>query len=66
MEWKDEIGLDCDNVVAETEKALLCDIDNTEYWIPKNCISDNSEVYQKGDSGTLVISYSFARKLKLI
>ena len=66
MEWKDEVSIECDNVIAETAKALLCDIDNTEYWIPKECVSDNSEVYQKGGNGTLIISHSFARKLKLI
>ena len=66
MEWKDEVSFECDNVIAETDKAILCDIEGEEVWIPKVCISDNSEVYTKDTTGHLIISYSFARKAKLV
>jgi len=43
-------------VVAETPKALLCDIDGEKVWIPKSQMGDESEVWMEGDSGLLVIS----------
>lgn len=53
-----------DNCVAkhETEKALLVDIDGEEKWIPKSQIHDDSEVYENGHEGTLVITGWFAKK----
>lgn len=56
-----------DDVVvrAETPKALLCDIEGTDNWIPKSVISKDSEVKAKGDEGILVIKSWFARKIDL-
>lgn len=48
--------------IAETEKALLVEIDDEEYWIPQSVIDDDSEVWKKGDAGSLVIAEWFARK----
>ena len=40
-----------------TDKALLCDIEGTEYWIPKSqIIGVESEVNDRDDEGTLVIT----------
>lgn len=42
--------------MRETDKALLCRIEDEEVWIPKSQITDDSEVYKQGDDGTLVIT----------
>lgn len=49
---------------AETAKAILVEADGFDEptWIPQSQIDDDSEVYGKGDEGTLVISEWFARK----
>ena len=52
--------------IKETDKALLCDIEGEEMWIPKSVIDDDSEVYKEDDEGTLIISDWFARKKGLI
>lgn len=41
-----------------TEKALLCVINDEEYWIPQSQIDDDSEVYDAGENseGVLIIS----------
>ena len=51
-----EVTIDNVFVKAETDRAILCDIDGDEHWIPKSQISDDSEVYQDGDEGDLVIT----------
>lgn len=40
----------------ETAKALLVVIDGAEHWIPKSQIHEDSEVYEDGHSGTLVVT----------
>lgn len=47
---------------AETDKALLCVIDNQEFWIPKGQITDDSEVWRKGDEGLLVVTHWIAEQ----
>lgn len=47
---------------AETRKAILVQIDDEEYWIPKSQVEDDSEVYQSGDEGELVVTSWFAEK----
>lgn len=47
----------------ETAKALLVFIpDHGEKWIPKSQVHDDSEVYQDGDRGKIVVSAWFAEK----
>lgn len=41
---------------AATDKAILVLIEGEQYWIPQSQIDDESEVWRKGDEGTLVIS----------
>ena len=61
-EWRDEVSLDVEEVIAETDKAILVRFDDRELWVPKSQVSDNSDVYEKGDSGNLIISPWFAEK----
>lgn len=42
-------------VIAETDKAILCVVDDEDVWIPISQIDDASEVWEYGDEGTLVI-----------
>jgi len=44
------------SVVKETDKALLCNIHGEEIWIPKSQIHEDSEVYEEGGKGSLVIT----------
>ncbi len=53
-------------VLRESEKAILCVVDGEEYWIPKSQIHDDSEVYEDGTEGTLVVSEWIAREKNLV
>jgi len=46
----------------ETDKALLCTVDDEDVWVPKSQVHDDSEVYQEGDEGLLVVSEWLARQ----
>lgn len=52
----------------ETDKAILVEIDDSgeEKWIPKSVISDDSEVYERGTEGTLVVHEWFAEREGLL
>lgn len=50
------------NVLRSTEKALLVELEGEEKWIPKSCIHDDSEVYDDGHEGELVLKKWFAEK----
>ncbi len=52
--------------VRDSGKALLCLIEGTGVWIPKSLIEDDSEVYRKGDEGTLIVPEWFAVKEGLV
>lgn len=41
---------------AATDKAILVLIEGRQYWIPQSQIGVESEVWRKGDEGTLVIN----------
>jgi len=49
-----------------SEKAVLCVIDGEEYWIPKSQITDDSEVYDRGHKGKLVITRWLAQRRELV
>lgn len=55
-------------VIKETDKALLCNIEGEEIWIPKSQIMDESEVFDEDDNsnGTLVITEWIANEKGLI
>lgn len=44
-----------DEVRRETDKAILCVIDDEKVWIPKSQIGEDSAVTELGDSGELEI-----------
>lgn len=52
--------------IRATKKALLVRLDDREVWIPQSQIHDDSEVYQEGDEGELVVARWFAEKEELI
>lgn len=55
-----------DNAICmhDTGKAILVEADDFDEptWIPQSQIDDDSEVYGKGDEGTLIVSDWFAQK----
>lgn len=53
-------------VKIETEKALLCIINDAEVWIPKSQIDDDSEVYKKDTEGKLIVTEWIAKQKDLI
>jgi len=42
--------------IKDTDDAILVVVDDRQVWIPQSQVDDDSEVYEKGHSGTLVIS----------
>ena len=55
-EFKEKVHIDDVTVLRTTEMAVLCEIDGSEYWVPQSQIDDDSEVWEEGDQGMLVIS----------
>lgn len=51
--------------IAQSEKACLMLIGLDEIWIPQSQIDEDSEVWKKGQDGTLVISDWIAEKKNL-
>jgi hypothetical protein len=49
-----------------TEAALLCEIDGKQVWIPKGQIDDDSEVWEEGQEGVLVVSQWIAEAKDLV
>lgn len=60
-EWPDEVSIADVTCLRETEKAILVEIEGEEIWVPQVCVSDNSEVWKPGDTGTLIVSAWIAR-----
>jgi oxalate decarboxylase/phosphoglucose isomerase-like protein (cupin superfamily) len=56
-----------ERVEAETEKAILVEIEGEKMWVPKSQIHDDSEVYSKehGD-GDLVVTEWWATQKGLV
>jgi hypothetical protein len=48
--------------VKSTEKAILVDVAGEEFWIPQSQVTEDSEVWQEGDEGTLVVTDWIARE----
>jgi hypothetical protein len=50
-------------VIRETDKALLVDLDGSEVWVPKSVVHDDSEVWSAENAvGDLVVKYWWAAK----
>ena len=60
------VELDDATVEAETDLALLCNINEKRHWIPKSVVHEDSEVSSEGDTGTIVIMRWFAEKEGLV
>jgi hypothetical protein len=45
-----------------TPKAILVTIDGEQHWLPQSQVHDDSEVYKKGDHGTLIITRWIAQQ----
>lgn len=46
----------------DTEKALLVKIDGKDVWIPKSVVHDDSEVYEVGHEGEVIVRRWWAEK----
>lgn len=51
---------------SDSGKALLCTIDGVDTWVPISQLDDDSEVYDVGHSGKLVVSEWWANKAGLL
>jgi len=56
------VEVEVTEVIAQTDKAILCVIEGEHVWIPTSQIKDESEVCEDGDSGTLVIPRWLAKE----
>lgn len=71
MPVSDGIGQDIGEatVLKETNAALLVkliDHDDIQVWIPKSQLHADSEVYEAGTAGILIVTPWIAKKLELI
>ena len=44
------MGASSRDFAAETDLALLCNIDDKKHWIPKSVVHEDSEVSSEGDT----------------
>ena len=56
-------GVVCEH---ETDAALLCVIAGKKHWIPKSQVDDDSEVFEKGGEGALVVTEWIATQKGLV
>lgn len=52
--------------IGATALAVLCVIDDDKVWVPLSQIHDDSDVWRKGDHGTLVVRSWWAEKEGLL
>jgi len=57
-----DVTIDDVTATRATGKALLCCIGGEDTWIPQSVITDDSEVYETGHAGKLIVKGWFARK----
>ena len=60
------VEIDDVTVEAETDLALLCNIDDKQHWIPKSVVHEDSEVSGESDTGTIIVMRWFAEKQGLV
>lgn len=63
---EETVEVDDVTIEAETDLALLCNINEKKHWIPKSVVHEDSEVSSEGDTGTIVIMRWFAEKEGLV
>ena len=66
MKIAGKVSFDDAVCIQETRLAILVCVDGKQAWIPQSHVDDDSEVWKKGDSGTLVISEWAAIKNGLV
>jgi hypothetical protein len=49
-------------VLSESPRALLVYLGGKEHWIPKSQIHDDSEVYERGQHGAMIITKWIAKE----
>ena len=54
-EFRDKVRVEA-RCIRTTAFAILVEVDGEEVWIPQSQIDDDSEVWQDGDEGELVVS----------
>lgn len=52
--------------LAATDRAVLCEIHGQQYWVPQSQIHEDSEVWKRGDKGTLVVTQWWAEQRGLV
>ena len=62
LEFKTKFSIEDVLCLRQTDKAILVIVDGEEEWVPQSQVDDDSEVWQEGDEGTLVVSGWFADK----
>jgi hypothetical protein len=54
-------------VVRTTEAAVLIEVDGEEeIWVPKSQLREGNDLWEEGDSGSLVVTWWFAEKSGLV
>jgi len=48
--------------VGETDNALRVEFDGEQVWVPKSVVDDDSEVFERGHTGNLVVAEWWADK----
>jgi endo-beta-N-acetylglucosaminidase D len=61
-EEKEPVEFEDIKAEAETEKAILVEIEGDKYWVPKSQVHEDSEVNEKGDEGILITTRWWAEK----
>jgi len=56
------VAIDDVYVKKATDKALLCVIEEEDHWVPISQVHEDSEVYDEGHKGTLIVTAWFAEK----
>jgi hypothetical protein len=62
---RESVEIDCVECIASTPKALLCEWDTYQFWVPKSQLRTGNEIKTKGDTGTLVIPRWLAKEKEL-
>jgi len=64
--FSDKVSFEDVRALKDSGKALLCLIGEEKVWIPHSHIHDDSEVYEEGHEGTLIVSEWIATEKGLI
>ena len=61
------VSISVEEVIRETDKALLVLVEGMETWVPKSLIDDDSECYSmKSGPGEMIVPLWFAEKEGLV